>query len=447
MALVVAKVAADLMPFQRRRMPLRHSKTPNYAEFSNSTVMRILFVHQNFPGQYRHVAPALAAAGHEVVALGMNTPPPMPGVRFRRYEITGASTQNVHRLARDFETKVVRGEAAARAALALRTEGFSPDVICGHPGWGETLFLKDVWPEARLLAYVEFAYSAKGADFGFDAEFKQDSTEAAFGLRVRNGAQFLAFEAADWIVSPTTWQASRLPEIFRSRLSVIHDGIDTDLVRPNPKARLTLARNGVTCGVGDEIVTFVNRNLEPYRGYHSFMRALPEILRRRPNARAVIVGGSDVSYGAPAPHGRTWRDIFLNEVRGSLDLTRVHFVGKLPYATYLELLQVSAAHVYLTYPFVLSWSLLEAMAAGCMVIGSATPPVEEVIRHGENGVLVDFFSPQAIANATVEALAEPHAYWPLRAEARRSAETYDLKRICLPRHLHLIEALASGALS
>ncbi len=341
---------------------------------------------------------------------------------------------------------MVRGEAAARAALALRTEGFSPDVICGHPGWGETLFVKDVWPEARLLAYVEFAYSAKGADFGFDAEFKQDSTEAAFGLRVRNGAQFLAFEASDWIVSPTAWQASRLPEIFRSRLSVIHDGIDTDLVRPNRRPASPSPRDGVTCGVGDEIVTFVNRNLEPYRGYHSFMRALPEILRRRPNARAVIVGGSDVSYGAAAPNGRTWRDIFLEEVRGSLDLTRVHFVGKLPYTTYLKLLQVSAAHVYLTYPFVLSWSLLEAMAAGCMVIGSATPPVEEVIRHGENGVLVDFFSPQAIADATVEALAEPQAHRHLRAEARRSAETYDLKRVCLPRHLRLIEALASGAL-
>ncbi|MFE1598265.1 glycosyltransferase family 4 protein [Methylobacterium sp. ID0610] len=407
--------------------------------------MRVLFVHQNFPGQYRHVAPALAARpGHAVVALGINPAPPLPGVRHLRYPVAGRSTPGIHRLAQDFETKVLRGEAAARAAFGLKAEGFTPDVICGHPGWGETLFLKDVWPETRLLSFVEFSYSARGADVGFDPEFPAREGEGLFPVRARNAGQFLAFEASDRLVSPTRWQASRVPAPFHDRLSVIHDGIDTDLVRPDPRARITFDRDGLTLAPGDEVVTFVNRNLEPYRGYHSFMRALPEILRRRPRARAVLVGGTDVSYGARPPAGRTWRDIFLDEVKADLDLSRVHFVGRVPYATYLNLLQVSAAHVYLTYPFVLSWSMLEAMAAGCVVIGSATAPVEEVIRDGENGVLVDFFSPGAIAGAVVRALAEPEAHRPLRAAARRTAEGYDLKRICLPQHLRLIEDVAAG---
>ncbi len=406
--------------------------------------MRVLFVHQNFPGQYRHVAPALAARpGTEVVALGINPAPALPGVRHLRYTVPGCSTPGIHPLAANFETATLRGEAAARAALALKAEGFSPDVICGHSGWGETLFLKDVWPRARLLTFAEFFYHAAGADSGFDPEFPSRDGDA-WRTRARNAGQLVAFEASDRLVSPTAWQASRIPAPFRDRLSVIHDGIDTDLLRPDSGARITLGRDGLSLGAGDEVVTFVNRNLEPYRGYHSFMRALPEILRRRPKARAVIVGGSDTSYGAKPPAGRTWREIFLDEVRADLDLSRVHFVGRIPYRDYVDLLRVSAVHVYLTYPFVLSWSMLEAMALGACIVGSATAPVEEVIRQGENGILVDFFSPAAIAAAVVSVLADPGAVAPLRAAARRTALAYDLRRVCLPAHLSLIAAVAAG---
>jgi glycosyltransferase involved in cell wall biosynthesis len=412
--------------------------------------MRVLFVHQNFPGQYCHVAPALAARpGTEVVALGINPAPALPGVRHVRYAVAGRSSPSIHPLAASFETATLRGEAAARAGLALKAEGFYPDVICGHSGWGETLFLKDVWPRARLLTFAEFYYSATGADSGFDPEFPVPEGDS-FRTRARNAGQLVAFEASDRLVSPTAWQASRIPAPFRDRLSVIHDGIDTDVLAPDPEARITLGRARLSLGAADEVVTFVNRNLEPYRGYHSFMRALPEILRRRPKARAVIVGGSDTSYGAkpPAGHastGRTWREIFLDEVRGELDLSRVHFVGKIPYRDYVDLLRVSAVHVYLTYPFVLSWSMLEAMALGACVVGSATPPVEEVIRHRENGILVDFFSKDAIAEAVVSVLADPGSVVPLRVAARRTALAYDLKRVCLPAHLRLIEAVAAGS--
>ena len=350
--------------------------------------MRVLFVHQSFPGQYQHVAPAAAARpGWQVVGLGLNEAAPLSGVRYVRYALERGGTTGIHDLASEFEAKVIRGEGAARAALALKAEGFTPDIICGHPGWGETLLLKDVWPDARMLSFVEFNYKADGADVGFDPEFPLGGEAARFRVRLKNAHNYLAYADSDWLVSPTRWQGAQVPIPYQNRLSIIHDGIDTTTARPDPKATVTLGRDGVTLRPGDEVVTFVNRNLEPYRGYHSFIRALPEILRRRPQARAVLVGGNGVSYGAAPPQGRTYRDIFLDEVKDQLDMSRVHFVGRIPYAAYLHLLQVSAVHVYLTYPFVLSWSLLEAMAVGCVVVGSATPPVEEVIRHGKNGIL------------------------------------------------------------
>ena len=408
--------------------------------------MRILLVHQNFPGQYKHIAPALAQdRGNEVVALGVNERTVPQGVRVVRYKIDRKDSQ-AHRMAQDYEGKLIYGEAAARAALALKAEGFSPDIICGHPGWGEMLFLKDVWPDAPMLSFQEFFYRSHGADFNFDPAFEMADQEAPWRVRARNAAALLTLEASDWNVSPTRWQWSQLPDFARSRTSIIHDGVNTDDVRPNAKATITLGRAGV-CRPGDEIVTFINRNLEPYRGYHSFMRALPEILKRRPKARAVIIGANGVSYGAAPGGGRSWKDIFLAEVHDRLDMDRVHFVGQVPYGTYRCVLQVSAAHVYLTYPFVLSWSMLEAMSAGCLIVGSSTSPVTEVIEHAANGLLVDFFSPEAIAETVIGALARPQSYRDIRRAARRTAvERYDLARVCLPAHLALIRDVAAGRL-
>ena len=195
----------------------------------------------------------------------------------------------------------------------------------------------------------------------------------------------------------------------------------------------------------DEVITFVNRQLEPYRGYHVFMRALPEILKRRPEAQVLIVGGNGVSYGRKPPEGKSWRTIFLDEVRDRIDMSRVHFLGQIPKPDFLSMLQVSSCHVYLTYPFVLSWSMLEAMANECLVIGSATPPVQEVIEDGRNGLLVDFHSPEQVATAVVRALARPEAYLPLREAARRSIlDRYDLHSRCLPDLIRLIDTVAAG---
>ena len=411
--------------------------------------MKILFVHQNFPGQYKHLAPAFAQTpANTVVALcdkaNLHRATTHENVRVIGYKTPDGASQQTHQYIRPFETHVRRGQAVARAGLRLREKGFVPHVICVHPGWGEGLYLRDVWPEARLIHFCEFYYHAKGSDVGFDPEFPS-SVDDTFKTRTKNATQLLSLETADWCVSPTNWQAAQYPEILRQRMSTIHDGIDTDTVRPDPNAELTFKRDGRTLRSGDEVITYVARNLEPYRGFHVFMRALPEILRRRPNAEVILVGGDKVSYGHPLPAGSTYRNKMLEEVGHQLDMSRVHFLGNVPYEQYLKLLQISGVHVYLTYPFVLSWSLLEAMAAGCLVVGSDTAPVREAIAHGDNGLLVDFFATGQIADAVDRVLDHPTRMAAQRQRARQTVvDTYDLTSVCLPRHQQLIEDLAAG---
>jgi glycosyltransferase involved in cell wall biosynthesis len=407
--------------------------------------MNVLFVHQNFPGQFKFLAPAAAKAGHRATALTMRKEAQgsWEGVNLVSYAADRGSSPNIHPWVSDFETKVVRGEAAFRAALKLRREGYSPDVILAHPGWGESLFLKHVWPSARLAMYCEYHYPLFGGDSDFDPEFQQDDPGMACRLQVKNANNLLHFQVARAGISPTRWQADSFPQPFRDRITTIHDGIDTEVARPRPDAHVELSGR-VRLTRDDEIITFVNRNLEPYRGYHVFMRSLPELLRRRPNARIVIVGGDEVSYGAPPPKGHSWRSIFLNEVKAELDMSRVHFVGKVPYAAFIALLQVSTVHVYLTYPFVLSWSLLEAMSAGCAIVASDTAPLHEVITHGETGLLTPFFDRTRLVDQVCALLDDPAERARLGARARSFAqENYDLQSICLPRQLAWLESVAA----
>ena len=390
--------------------------------------MRLLFVHQNFPGQYRHLAAHYAAQpGNEVVGVGDKRNPlrPLPGVKLLGYtfdEPNGAS----------FETPVLRaiarGKAVAAGMLHLRREGFRPDVIFTHIGWGESLFLKDLFPQARILLYGEFFYRARGGDMGFDPEFPV-SPEKILRLRVMNAPLLMSLDASDWGLAPTQWQQRQFPAAYKGRMSVIHDGIDTQAAVPGERS-------------DEELITYVARNLEPYRGFHVFMRAIPEIQRRRPKARSVIVGGDDVSYSPRLQPGQTYRSRLLRELDGKIDLSRVQFTGRIPYSSYLSLLRRSAVHVYLTYPFVLSWSLLEALSSGCLVVGSRTPPVTEVIADGQNGLLTDFFSTQALAERIDYALDHRAELQPLREAARRTVlERYDLWSVCLPAQLRLVEAL------
>lgn len=402
--------------------------------------MNLLFIHQTFPGQYPHIIRCLLGAGHTVVFIAQHCDQEIEGIRILRYlpaPLTPASQSFVT----DLEGGVVNGLAVARLCEGLKRDGFTPDIVVGHTGWGELLFVKDVWPAVPLLGYFEFFYRSSGSDLDFDAEFPV-TTEDIFRVRVRNATNLLSLDAVDWGHTPTKWQRDQYPVEYHNRISVVHEGVDTELVHPDATARLWLAR-GLSLSCNDQVVTYSARRLEPYRGFHVFMRSLPKVLAEFPKAQVIIVGADGVSYGRLPADGTSWRQHMLRELSGQLDLSRVHFLGWLPYEQYLAVLQVSSAHVYFTYPFVLSWGLLEAMAAGCLLIASRTTPVEEVIDGSDNGHLVDFFDIDALAGQIISALRNPAAGRAMRETARRHViERYDLKTVCLPGHLALIHRLS-----
>ena len=413
---------------------------PRPASFPGRALMRVLLVHPNFPGQTVHIMRALAARrGVQVVGIGARDYPVPAGVTLHRYEVPPPATGGAR--GRFFEAAVARAERVAKIALDLRRGGFTPDVIWSHIGWGDTIFLKDVFGTSPLLLYAEFFYAAVGADVGYEPG-KPATVQDAIRVRAMNGPLLSAMHASDWGIAPTRWQRDRFPDWYKPRISLVHEGVDTAVCKPDPDARFTLP-DGTVLRPGDEVVTYVARNLEPYRGFPTFMRALPSLLEARPGVRVVIVGGDEAGYGRRPPDHPNWREAMLAEV-GPLDPSRVFFLGRIPHPDLHDLFRVAAAHVYLTVPFVLSWSLLEAMAIGTLVVGSATPPVQEVIADGRNGLLTDLFDHAALAKRLVAVLADPAAQAPLRARARGTVvERYDIARVTLPRQLAVLDALAA----
>jgi glycosyltransferase involved in cell wall biosynthesis len=403
----------------------------------------ILFAHNNFPAQFGFVAEAAVARGYRCAAIASQTGRPMVGVPMEKWEAGRSSSKGILKEAIRAEADLIRAEAAAAAALRLKGQGFDPDVIVGHPGWGETLYLREIFPRARQIIYAEYYYRTADGDVGFDPEF--GPAGAPMELHAKNMGLALALSEADAIVAPTPFQAGRLPEVFRQRTTILHEGVDLAHVRRNPTAKW-VAVDGREIDGSRPVITFVSRKLEPLRGYHIFMRALPRLMEAVPDADVLVIGeAARAGYGAAAPGGRTWAEVILDEVRGTVDLSRIHFTGRVPHDRFIDALSLSWAHVYLTYPFVMSWSLLEAMACECLIVGSDTAPVRDAIIAGENGLLVDFFDHGALSEQLIEACRTPRRFDAMRRAARETVEArYDRARIGLPGWTGLIERMATG---
>ena len=403
-----------------------------------SHIVRILFVHQNAPGQFRHLAPHLAqGAGTQVVFLGEGARRSVGPIRWLGYAAPAPASAETHPYLRRAEQSVRRGQAVARACLTLQREGFEPDLVIGHPGWGETMFLRDIFPRTSILSYCELFYCSEGQDTGYVPETRID-LNGRCRIRAWNADLLTALSSMDRGLSPTRWQRDQHPGAFHDRIAVIHDGVNTSEVSPRPDARFQVP-NGPSFTAGDEVLTFVARDLEPVRGFVMMMEALPELLRRRPGAHIIICGGDGVSYGRHPSNGRTWRETMLSAV--PLDPARVHFVGRLARPDYLNLLRVSALHLYLTVPFVLSWSCIEALASGCLLLGSDVAPVREVVEDGVNGFLVDARNSQLLASRAADLLARRSLLVDVRAAARqRAIAEFELGR-CLAQQTKLVREL------
>lgn len=406
--------------------------------------MNFLFVHQNMPGQYRELVQWLVkAGGHRIYFLTQRqNAPKLPGVETRVYRPHHRPDAKAYGLSSVWEEAAGSGFGAVAAAQQIeKKEGFRPDIIIGHVGWGELSFFKQLWPDVPIIGYFEYYYNMTGGMVGFDPAEKI-TAHAPYLNHARNLVPLANIETVDLGHCPTYWQRDRFPESFHRKLYVCHDGIRTDELLPDPKVSLQLGRLAHPVTRDDEIVTYVARNLEKTRGFHTMMRALPRILAERPKARVVIVGGDDVSYGKQSDHPGGLRGEMSAELGDRVDWERVHFVGKVPYPDFKKLVQISRCHIYLTMPFVLSWSLLEAMSMQATIVASDVAPVREAVTHGETGLLVDFFDPDALAAQVVEVLANPQDHAHLGPAARAHVvENYDFLTRCLPEHLARINAL------
>jgi glycosyltransferase involved in cell wall biosynthesis len=399
--------------------------------------VKYLFVHQNFPGQYLHIVRHLVASRqHDVVFLTEPNANQIPGVRKVPYPKPNGPAAETHVVARELDGAVRRAELVAHTAANLKQLGFEPDIIIGHHGWGEMLNLCDVWPDKPMLGYLEFYYSTDGIDVGFDPEFPTLPSDYPH-IRAKNAVNLLALSLNAHAQTPTKWQLSTYPDWARERITLLPEGVNLDVCKPNAQVRRrNLVIAGTTIRPNEKLVTYVARDLEPYRGFHTMMRAVPDMLRARKDLRVVMVGGDGVSYGMPPAEG-TWRQKMLAELGDGIDPKRVLFPGRLEYGTYLAMLQRSDAHVYLTYPFVASWSLREALATGCVVIASDTPTVREFVTHGQNGLLVSFFDTKGLADTVLRVLEDA----PLARHLRENARHYAEQNLAMAHYLAAYEAI------
>lgn len=398
---------------------------------------KILFLHPNFPAQFRHLATVLGQdPNYEVVFGTKRQEGEIQGVTKLIYNPSREARPETHHYVRTLENAVLQGQAIYRLGETLKKQGFYPDLVYGHSGWGPTLFIKDIFPKATLLCYFEWFYHAHGSDADFDPNDPLNADDEA-RIRVKNAPILIDLYSCDRGLCPTNWQRQQFPPEYQNKITVLHDGVDTDYFKPKPDTKLVLNRINLDLSETTEIITYVARGMEPYRGFPQFMKTVEILQKRRPNCQVIVVGENRVAYGKNLPDGKTYKELMLETL--DLDLSRLHFTGLLPYNEYLQVLQASSAHIYLTRPFVLSWSMLEAMSAGCVIVASSTEPVKELIKDRYNGLLVPFFSPEKIANKVEEVFDNPTVMEKIRIKARETiVNNYNLNDL-LNKHLEWVK--------
>ncbi|QBF34191.1 glycosyltransferase family 4 protein [Thalassococcus sp. S3] len=405
--------------------------------------MKILFVHQNMPGQYRELIKWLVDRGeHEIVFLTQRENVKLDGVKTHVYRTHHVPKEDAYGLSKVWEEAAGMGFGAAMAVQEIeRKDGFRPDIVIGHVGWGELTFFKQIMPDVPIIGFFEYFYMLHGGPVNFDPE-ETTSEHTPFLLHARNVVPSLNIQSVDLGHSPTEWQRDTFPKSFHDKIYVCHDGIRTDQLRPDANVSLKLGRLPKPLTRDDEVFTYLARNMERTRGFHQIMRALPKILEARPNARVLMIGGNETSYGRKSEHPGGLRGEMEREVGDRLDWDRVHFLGRVPYNFFKNVVQISRCHIYLTMPFVLSWSLLEAMAMEATIVSSDVAPVREVMTHGKTGLLVDFFDAEQLADQVIEVLSNQHAYAHLGPAAREHVvKNYDFLTKCLPQHIEHINSL------
>ncbi len=407
--------------------------------------MRMLFVHNNFPGQYRRIIQHIAKNPQLNVEINVATleknEQRFKAKRTFKFKPHREARKDIHPSLISTERAVIQGQALYGALLDNRNRGFKPDIILSHSGWGSNIFLRDMYPDAKLLTYFEWYYHTHGSDGEFLRKEPYTPNDS-MRIRMKNTPILQDLAAMDHGQCPTLFQHKQLPKIFQSNVSVLHDGVDTQYFQPNPKVKVQVGKHTFTAD--DEVLTYVARGMEEYRGFPEFMRMVNILQKRKPNVHVVILGNDRVAYGSQRSDGKTWKEAMLEELP-DLDLSRVHFMGLQPLEVLRGLFRITRAHIYLTVPFVLSWSMLEAMSTGTLVVGSDTEPVKELITDGENGVLVPFFEPETIAEKVCHILDNKAEYEPLKQKARETIlQRYDVNDL-LPNYWQLIETVANGS--
>lgn len=400
--------------------------------------MNILFLHKNFPAQFKYLCLVLAQSpNNKVVFITEETALQVPNITKVNYTVNKTVTKNAHPYTSRFESHILEGQAVAAAAMRLKRQGFEPDVIYGHSGWGATMFMKDVFPNTPLISFCEWYGYADGPETAFDGRVV--TYDAREEIRCSNADLLIDLVACDFAVCPTQWQKEQFPKEFHHKIQVLHDGIDVETCHPDANATFLIKDKNLELSAKDEILTYGTRGMELYRGFPQFMEAAEKLLKKRPNLHVVIAGDDITCYG-PKLEGTTYKTQMLKKL--DLDMNRVHFIGTLNFYDYVKFLQISTAHVYATYPYVLSWSMLNAMAAGCCLIASNTQPVVEMVQDNFNGLLYEFFNVDQLIEKVEYALDNREKVQVIRDNARKTIEEkYDLRKL-LVQQLSMLTVLA-----